>query len=125
MDTTPAAPMKEATPSPTPAPGAVQPSPGAYNEPTPENSGLLTVHVPYATKISINGNLTTTKGSTRRYVSYGLQPGLVYKYEIHAELERDGKIYEQDKTVYLKAGAREAVAFGYNVAPVDSVATAQ
>ena len=120
----PAAPTKAVAPAPTPAPGSVE-QPTSFLEPTAEDSGLLTVHVPYGAKVFINGKETTTKGSTRRYVSYGLQPGLVYKYDIHAELERDGKIYEQTKTVYLKAGSREAVAFGYNVSPVDSVAAVQ
>lgn len=121
---TEAAPAKAVTPAPTPAPGAVE-EPTSFLEPTAADSGLLTVHVPFGAKVFINGNPTTTTGSTRRYVSFGLEPGLVYKYEIHSELERDGKVYEQTKTVYLKAGAREAVAFGYNVAPVENMAAAQ
>ncbi len=117
-------PIEATTPAPTPAPGAVE-EPSTFLEPTAEDSGLLTVHVPYKAKVFINGNLTTTKGSTRRYVSFGLEPGLVYKYEIQSELERDGTVFEQTKTVYLRAGAREAVAFGYNVAPVTEVAAAR
>ena len=93
--------------------------------PTYEDSGLLTVWAPAKAKITINGFETTTKGSKRRYVSSGLQPGLTYKYVIRAELPRDGKMAEETKTVYLTAGSSEGVAFGFNRKPVSALASAQ
>lgn len=93
--------------------------------PTRQNSGLLTVWVPAKSKVFINGKETSTQGSRRRYVSYGLQPGLTYKFEVRAELVRDGMIAEETKTVYLNAGASEGVAFGFNRQPTNQVASTQ
>ena len=84
---------------------------------TRRNSGLLTVYVPVEAKVWINGALTASTGSQRRYVSYGLMPGYRYKYEVRARIPRGGKMLEEVKTVYLKAGANEGVAFGFNQVP--------
>ena len=90
--------------------------------PTRQNSGLLTVWVPAGAKVFVNGKETTTQGSRRRYVSYGLTPGLNYKYEVRAELVRNGRVAEETKTVYLTAGAKEGVAFGFNREPINELA---
>ncbi len=108
----PATPAAPATPT-TPVTGA----------PTLDNSALLTVWVPYEAKITINGLPTTSTGSRRQYVSYGLQPGYNYKYVVHAEIVRDGKIVEEDQTVTLTAGEQGAAAFGFNL-KTESVAAA-
>jgi len=89
---------------------------------TRSNSGLLTVYVPYEAKVWINGNLTSSAGSERRYVSYGLKPGYRYKYEVRARVPREGKMLEQVKTVYLTAGAKEGLAFGFNRPPTTETA---
>jgi uncharacterized protein (TIGR03000 family) len=93
--------------------------------PTPENSGQLTIWVPAKTKVIVNGHVTKTDGTRRRYVSYNLKPGMTYKYEIRAEFPKDGKLLVEKKTVYLTAGANDGVAFGFNVDPYSSVAAAQ
>ncbi|HLA86206.1 MAG TPA: cyclic lactone autoinducer peptide [Thermoguttaceae bacterium] len=93
--------------------------------PSRANSGLLTVWVPANAKVYINGNETTTQGTRRRYVSNGLQSGLTYKYEVRAEVVRNGMVAEEQKTVYLTAGAAEGVAFGFNREPSNQVAAAQ
>ncbi|MBN1590476.1 MAG: TIGR03000 domain-containing protein [Pirellulales bacterium] len=90
--------------------------------PTRQNSGLLTIWVPGHAKVFINGKETTTQGSHRRYVSYGLQPGLTYKYEVRAEIVRNGHVAEETKTIYLTAGASEGLAFGFNREPINQVA---
>jgi uncharacterized protein (TIGR03000 family) len=83
----------------------------------------LTIWVPYEAKITINGLPTTSTGSRRQYVSFGLQRGYNYKYLVHAELVRDGKIVEENQTVTLTAGDQGAVAFGFN-AKTETVAAA-
>lgn len=93
--------------------------------PTRHTSGLLTVWVPANAKVFINGKETTTEGTRRRYVSYGLNKGLTYKYEIRAEVVRNGMLAEEQKTVYLTAGANEGVAFGFNRQPSNQVAAQQ
>jgi len=106
---------------PTPAP----PSPGpgqTFREPTRSDSGLLTLYVPYDAKVFINGLETRTPGSRRQYVSYGLLPGYRYKYEVRVEIIRDGQILEDTKVVYLTAGSKEALAFGFNVQSVEGLA---
>jgi len=88
------------------------------------DSGLLTIHVPHDAEVRINGHLTTSQGSHREYVSYGLEPGYRYKYEIEAQVVRDGQVVHDTRTVYLTAGSTEAVAFGFNRIPASDVASA-
>lgn len=83
---------------------------------TRANSGLLTVYVPYDAKVTVNGRPTASAGSERRYVSFGLRPGYRYAYEVRAQIVRNGKALEEVKTVYVTAGSREGVAFGFNQA---------
>lgn len=80
---------------------------------TRQDSGILTVYVPAEAKVIINGLATKSTGTRREYVSYGLQEGLQYKYVITAQLERDGKIYEETREVILTAGAKKGVAFSF------------
>lgn len=71
----------------------------------------------------INGLVTKSTGAHREYVSYGLRPGYVYKYEIRAQVVRDGQLVEDTSTVYLAAGAHKAVAFRFDPTPEQVVAT--
>jgi uncharacterized protein (TIGR03000 family) len=87
---------------------------GTSIEPAAGESAVLTVWVPYEAKVTVNGLLTKSTGSKRRFVSYGLRPGYAYRYEVKAEVVRDGKIYTDTKTVSLTAGEPGSVAFGFN-----------
>lgn len=133
----PAAPLNEpaATP-PTPAPAPqpspnsdyVPPAPSAHGPkalllPTRENSGLLTIWVPADAKVLVNGFVTCSTGSKREYVSHNLKPGFTYKYEVCAQIVREGKLLEETRVVFLTAGAKEGVAFGFNPKPPVEVAT--
>lgn len=134
------APMTEPTggPAPTPAkkpipePGVVPTEPAptpALPGPTPkssmssENSGVLTVWVPYDAKVTVNGIATKSTGSRRQFVSYGLQPGLSYKYVVKAEVVRDGQNVVDTRTVNLTAGDITAVAFGFNLVAPEQMAS--
>ena len=64
--------------------------------------------------MTINGLLTKSTGSKRHFVSYGLRPGYTYKYEVKAEIVREGKIVTEEQTVSLTAGEQSGVAFGFN-----------
>jgi len=88
-----------------------------------ENSSLLTIYVPYDAKIEVNGLPTRSQGSRRQYVSYGLKPGFSYKYEVRAEVVREGKVIEDVRTVTLTAGGREMATFGFNPSPTEAVAS--
>lgn len=90
--------------------------------PKPENSGLISVWVPHGARVIVNGHVTESKGSRRQFVSYGLQPGYSYKYEIKAQVVRDGKIIEDVRTITLTAGQDVAVAFGFQSLPSQTLA---
>ncbi|MBN2476647.1 MAG: TIGR03000 domain-containing protein [Pirellulales bacterium] len=96
--------------------------PGTSGIPTRENSGLLTIYVPNDAKVTVNGLLTQSRGSRRQYVSYGLKPGFNYKYEVQAEVIRDGRPVVESRTVMLTAGDRQVVAFGFNPNLVEGLA---
>jgi uncharacterized protein (TIGR03000 family) len=113
--------FEPAAPSTTPA---TPPEPASTSTQIPETSGVVTVWVPYEAKVAINGLATRSTGSRRQFVSYGLKPGFSYKYNIHAEVVRDGKLLEESQIVTLTAGQSTAVAFGFNPNPAESVASA-
>jgi uncharacterized protein (TIGR03000 family) len=83
---------------------------------------MLTIWVPFDAKVTINGLPTKSTGSRRQFISYDLKEGFSYKYEVKAEVVRDGKIVEDTKTVVLTAGANNSVAFGFNIAPSEGLA---
>lgn len=86
---------------------------------------MLTVSVPYDAKVTVNGRLTKATGSRRQFISFGLQPGLSYKYVVKAEVVRDGQTVEDTRTVSLTAGQIESVAFGFNLTPPEQVAASK
>jgi len=123
----PAGPMPN-EPGPGPVPPPTTPPPVKTSEMSFENSGVLTVWVPYDAKVTINGLVTKSTGSRRQFVSYGLKPGLSYKYVVKAELVRDGQTVEDSpptRTVNLTAGQITAVAFGFNLTPPEQVAASK
>jgi uncharacterized protein (TIGR03000 family) len=114
---------------PPPPPGPTEttpaPAPTKTSSQSAENSGVLTVWVPYDAKVTVNGRETKSTGSRRQFISYGLKPGLSYKYVVKAEVVRDGQIVEDTRTVALTAGQITAVAFGFNVMPSEQVAASR
>jgi uncharacterized protein (TIGR03000 family) len=78
------------------------------------SSGILTVWVPFDAKVTVNGLETQSTGSHRQFVSYGLKPGFSYKYDVRAQVVRNGKVQEDARTVTMTAGEITAVAFGFN-----------
>jgi len=110
---------------PTPAPSAPPaPATGTSTDffPNRSTSGLLTIWVPADATVTINGLQTKSEGSKREYVSFGLVPGLSYKYVVRAEIMRDGEPIEETKEVTLTAGATSGVAFGFNAGPTEQIA---
>jgi uncharacterized protein (TIGR03000 family) len=132
----PTPPTPPAPPSPPSAPQNYAPPGGGFNmppmdstmpggttqAPTPADSGLLTIYVPADAKVTVNGYETKSIGSRRQYVSYGLRTGLSYKYEIKAEIVRDGQLHDDVKTVVITAGSRNTVAFGFNLVNTEALA---
>ncbi|MEI8371878.1 MAG: TIGR03000 domain-containing protein [Planctomycetota bacterium] len=103
--------------------GIIPPVPNRTSiEPMAGDGGILTVYVPNEAKVTINGLLTKSTGSKRHFVSYGLLPGYTYKYEVKAEVVREGKIVTEVQTISLKAGDRGGVAFGFNIPSTEGLA---
>ncbi|MFZ5829658.1 MAG: TIGR03000 domain-containing protein [Planctomycetota bacterium] len=110
---------------PSTLPGAGNPLPGGSTAlPTAKDSGLLTIWVPYDAKVWVNGMETKSTGSRRQYVSFGLKQGFSYRYEVKAQIVREGQLVEDIQDVVLTAGSTGAVAFGFNRPAAESVALA-
>jgi len=100
-------------------------NPSTSDERSRGQSGLLSIHVPAAAKVFINGRETRTTGSHREYVSFGLQEGKIYPYTIRALVLASDSTGQADsqgrrwvwitKTAYLKAGERVGVTFSENL----------
>jgi len=89
-----------------------------------KDSGLLSVTVPDAARVLINGRETRSTGERREYVSHGLKEGKVYPYTIRALVRAKGSDAASNeagrwvwitKTVYLRAGDRMRVTFSDNL----------
>jgi len=117
--TEPAPPAPGALPEPAPEPAPAMPKTSATSA---ENSGILTVWVPNDAKVTVNGIETRSTGSRRQFVSYGLKPGLSYKYVVRAQIVRNGQVVEDTRDVVLTAGRITAVAFGFNTVPAEGLA---
>lgn len=75
----------------------------------------LTVAVPSEAKVFVNGRATTSKGTVRQFVSRGLKADKTYKFEIKAEmLAADGQPMTESRTVVVKAGETENLAFAFS-----------
>lgn len=97
-----------------PEPAMPEPTMPETSDSSAQNSGVLTVWVPYDAKVTVNGLETKSIGSRRQFVSFGLKPGFSYKYVVRAEVVRNGQLQEDTQTVMLTAGKITAVAFGFN-----------
>jgi uncharacterized protein (TIGR03000 family) len=107
----------------------VPPEPAVPNstsiEPARGDLGILTIRVPHDAKVTINGALTKSIGSERKYSCGGLLPGRTYKFEVKAEVVRQGKIVTESQMVSLTAGERNRVAFGFDVRRTEGLAAAK
>ena len=82
------------------------------------NDARLAVSVPADARITVNGRSTRSMGDLRRYVSRGLQPGKEYRYEIRAQVTRDGQELDETKVVSIRASDQTQLAFNFNSAKV-------
>lgn len=86
---------------------------------TSTGRAVLQVSLPVEAKVFVNGKLTQTEGSVRKYVSRNLKEGRKYEYELRAILD-DGRALT--KIVDLRAGQFKPVKFNFdNVEKITSV----
>ena len=93
-------------------------APVADTEPAPSGEATLHVRVASDAKVFVNDHATTTPGSRRLYVSKGLEPGKQYRYELRAEIVRDGEKLSQTKFVNVEAGENVELTFDFGAARV-------
>jgi uncharacterized protein (TIGR03000 family) len=122
---------RSSSPTPAPAPPAAGNGSGAAGgtdaiPPLPSSGTsirvdadavLLNVSVPTDAVVFVNGYKTNSTGISRSYVSRGLTAGRRYKYEIRAEVQRDGETVSDRKIVYVTGGDRSNLAFRLDAPP--------
>jgi len=102
-------PVGESFNLPSPPSGQPQARNEGRNPVAPDATEIVLV-VPTDARVKINGLPTQSRGGFRRYVSYGLEPGKQYRYEIEVELIRGGKVLRHSKSVLLAGGNRVELA---------------
>ncbi len=86
----------------------------------------LIVKLPESAKVFVNGNLTSTTGELRRFVSRDLKEDQAYRFEVKAVLtHEDGSEVFQNKTVVINSGFAEELTFDMKNAddPVETILT--
>ncbi len=74
-------------------------------------SAVIEVTVPADAKVEVNDKVTTSKGTSRSFVSNSLQAGQTYLYNFRVEFEQDGKSVVKNESVKISAGDRVALSF--------------
>ena len=90
------------------------------------NEVHLTLKLPSSAKVFVNGNLTTTTGELRHFVSRDLKESEAYRFEVKAVLTNyDGSEMVQNKTVVVNSGNAEELIFDMKKAddPVETILT--
>jgi uncharacterized protein (TIGR03000 family) len=78
----------------------------------------LVIDLPESARVFVNGNATTSKGASRRFVSRNLEGGSSYRFEVRVEDDRNGKVVSDTKTLVLVPGSTETLAFQLDDKPV-------
>lgn len=83
----------------------------------------LTVSLPEDAKVYVNGNPTNSTGAIRHYVSRGVAEQGSYRFDVRAEVERNGKKLTETKSVVLNGGQADELRFEL-IDPDEAVDTA-
>ena len=65
--------------------------------------------LPADAKLLFNGTAASGSGAVRKFQTPPLEAGQVYKYELTAEITRDGRTERLTETVIVRAGETAAV----------------
>jgi uncharacterized protein (TIGR03000 family) len=79
------------------------PKPPAETSTDDPSSAMINVRVPEEAVVVINDYTTRSKGLERSYVSRGLKDGREYRFEVRADVKRDGRTLSQTRVVRLQA----------------------
>jgi len=84
-------------------------NPGA----NPGSEARIIVHLPANATLTIDGEATQSRSSTRMFVSPPLQQGKTYTYTLRGELNRDGHKVNARHTVEVQAGRTAEVTLNF------------
>jgi len=82
-----------------------------------DDSVRLNVSVPESAVVYVNDRKTTSIGEVRQFVSRGLEAGKSYRFEVRAELNDNGRMVSDTKTIVVTAGSQENVRFALKATP--------
>lgn len=71
----------------------------------------LSVGLPEDAIVYVNGNRTSSLGEIRHFVSRGVEAGSEYRFDVRAEVERNGQKIEEQQVVVLTAGQSKEITF--------------
>jgi uncharacterized protein (TIGR03000 family) len=77
----------------------------------PPDAARIVVDLPTDAKLFVDGQPTKSTASRRVLQSPRLEPGNRYSYLLRAELERDGRRYQQTKKIAVRAGQEATALF--------------
>lgn len=112
MESAPSEPPADATTPPADTPPELPPAADAESF-LRQGRAYLTVNAPEDARVFVNGRATTTAGANRTYVSAGLASGRRYRYEVRAEVLRDGQTLHQTKYAELQVGSTAMLDFEF------------
>ena len=75
------------------------------------DSVQLVVDLPADALLFVNDKATNSTTARRVFSSPPLEPGSTYSYLLRAELQREGKTYQQTKKVLVRAGQETTTSF--------------
>jgi uncharacterized protein (TIGR03000 family) len=102
-----AAPVVPGTPA---VPAAPKTDEKPKDKPKEGDKGTVAVTLPSDAKLLFNGVAANGTGLVRTFQTPALEPGRDYKYELEAEVMRDGHLQRATGTVIVRAGETATVA---------------
>ena len=82
---------------------------GKKDELKEKTEGRVSVTLPADAKLLFNGTAATGTGAVRTFRTPALQPGQNYRYELTAEVVRDGRTERVTESVIVRAGETSTV----------------
>jgi uncharacterized protein (TIGR03000 family) len=86
---------------------------GAMNQ---ANEATIIVHVPEGANLTVDGQPTQSRSTTRIFHTPPLEQGKTYTYALHAEWNRDGHFVDARQTVEVRAGQTSQVTLNLGTA---------
>ncbi|MBX9790506.1 MAG: TIGR03000 domain-containing protein [Pirellulales bacterium] len=78
----------------------------------PSDAVLFTVHLPEDATLFVNGQVTTSVGNTRQFISRRLVAGAHYAYTVRVEMPRGETPLVEERVIVASAGENRRVSFG-------------